>query len=325
MAQESKKKNLIYCRASFLKKKSNLQAALKRAFENRKLVKERIEVIGQPDDSDGYSRFINSKVIWRQMQFGTLVSFTPGQNRHVLGIVEDEEEVPVAQLAPPIDDAGHRQEFVNSVLHFGVLDNHLILAQAADLRFQTLEAHLNWFLRESGAIGNENGLSLDREITVDVRKRARKNPVKRVTVSQPLVASVERDDKMSISTKRETFRPFGRGVDILKRLMSDEILPKSFDFTKIAGVDEVFVEVSVSYRGRHNAQYDKALRSIVGAAKHIDEDSLQVQFEDGKAHKGKLLVGEPRHIRHVNGLPDPEDMWTKMHEQMKQWLDEKQI
>ena len=326
MAHQTKRKNLIYCRAVFLKKRTNLQSSLKRAFLSKKLATERLEVIGLQDDADGHTRFVNSKVHWRGMQFGTMVSFTPGQNRHVLGLLDDKEEVPVAQLAPPPDEDGRRREFVNSLLYFGVLDNHVILAQAADLRFQTLEAHLNWLLRESGAIDTNNGLSLEREITVDVKKRAKKTPVRRVSIAQPLVSKVERDDALSVRTKRETFRPVGLGIDILKRLMTDDLLPNGFDFSKIAGDDQVFVEISVGYKGRHNDEYDKALRSIVAASKHVDEDDLRIEFDgSSRAHRGQLFVGAPVGIRHVNGLPDPEDVWAKMHEQMKQWLDENQV
>lgn len=325
MKHESKQKTLIYCRAEMLKSKPTLQAALAKAFKAKAMARERFEMLGGDAEEQRVVRFINDHPEWRGMRFGALLMYTPGRNQHVMDIAKDAESLPVAQLAPPADEAGQRQEFLDSILYFGVLDDHLIVCQSQSLKAPTLDDHLNWLLRESRAVSTDNGLNLCRELSVDLKKRAKRTPVKRVTIGRMMVDDYEELDE-GTARKRRRLRPVGVGPDILRRLLSENIFEGSgIDLESLAGEDDLRLEVSLSYRGRHRDALDNAMRSIVGAAKFVDEQDIKVEFEDGKGKDGKLFVGERRSIRHVNGLVDPEDMWSKMHEQLRDWLDNDQV
>jgi hypothetical protein len=62
----------------------------------------------------------------------------------VVNLDEEAEEYALTQLAPP----GQLDEFLESQLYFGVLEDHVAVVQSKSLRAGHLEAYLNWLLKE---------------------------------------------------------------------------------------------------------------------------------------------------------------------------------
>ncbi len=149
-------------------------------------------------------------------------------------------------------------------------------------------------------------------------------------MKEPLLDSAELPDKSAVG-KRTTkkFKPAGKGLELLRLAMNLDKLPSGLDYQKLALEEDLEVEISLSYRGHADDANDKAMKSLVQAAKHVDEDKLDVKFRGARTGKGKnvgkIYVSEKRGVNHINGFPDPMDMWSEMHEVMKHWIDTKQV
>ncbi len=170
---ESKDVVLSYCKARMLQKGKSLQQLLRSAAKKLDTIEKRTESLGGADGGSGVVRFLNDNMATKGMQFGVLLMYTPGKNAAVMEMIRNQQNAKVFLLAPKSKD-GSRQEFLESMLYFGVLDNHLILKQAARLRFTALDAHLNWFLHEAGVFSKDDGLSLEKAIDFKLKEQIKK-------------------------------------------------------------------------------------------------------------------------------------------------------
>lgn len=76
------------------------------------------------------------------MTVGSLLIYSRGRNQPLVTEDDAATEMPVEQIAPPPSSAGARRDFIESLLFFGIKDNHVILLQSSALRARQLETHL---------------------------------------------------------------------------------------------------------------------------------------------------------------------------------------
>ena len=146
---------LHYKRATFLHDGQDLQSLLAAALRRRQTVGDRMEEL-HPEERT--KRFINSYRSQMGMLFGNLLIYSPDRNQALLTVSPDASELDVRQVAPP-EIGGQRTEFLQSILYFGVRDNHVVVLQSAALRARALEAYLNWLLNsDPNLLGEDNGV-----------------------------------------------------------------------------------------------------------------------------------------------------------------------
>ncbi|RDF38423.1 hypothetical protein DWA26_18990, partial [Acinetobacter baumannii] len=91
------------------------------------------------------------------MFFGELIIVESGKAQAVLKIDNDSAtEFPIktylTEDLPDDEDESVevvRKEFIDSVLYFGVIDNHVAIIQSRSLTARTLESYLGWLLGEA--------------------------------------------------------------------------------------------------------------------------------------------------------------------------------
>src|SRR5690606_26709422 len=144
--------------------------------------------------------FINRFTKYNGMSVGQLVYLEQGRQQPYI-TVDDEadfysiealssDEIPeqkkdaasVSSETTPTDQAiKKRREFVESILYFGVLDNHMVIMQSPALQSRNLEAHLTWLLTSCTSTINEGSmLVLSDKPAESVFQKMEKAPAKSI-------------------------------------------------------------------------------------------------------------------------------------------------
>lgn len=324
MAIETKRKQLHYRKASFLKPTGRpLQDLLEEALNKLTPVKKRFESLTDVSSSDElWRRFINTHRAAMGMQFGNLMLYANEQNRAIISIDETADELNVEQIAPPVSNDGKRREFLDSILYYGIKSNHIILLQSMSLRARELELHFNWLLREAGLIDQQNAVFLNNFAPRMTHEKMENAEVKSVKLGTPLydhyeqVTEVLQDDKKSIK-----FKPFGEGIDILNALAPNRVPKLSWEELEASSNLEVFVEIT--YKRQTDVKSQKLLNNLTTALRHAGDEDIRIELKNGSVINGsELQIKGFKSISSYNGLLEPSDVFSKMNEWLLESLEQ---
>lgn len=312
MAKKRVTKALHYRYASFLHGKETLQTLVTRALNKLSVVRERMEYL---TDTETESRVVNNHPQYGGMQFGNLIYFERGSNKLLLSTDTSVDELDVQQISPPPMN-GKRSEFLDSILYFGILGNHVILLQSMALGSADLEEHLNWLLREATVIPDTQRVELIAAAKPDIRDAIAKKPIKSVKFGSPFL---ELDQ--ALSNARPPSKVMTRlGVDgigpaIMRAILGDE------GFAKLK-LDEVTqqdsnlkVVLEISYDRTTDADGQKALHSIARALRHIDSEEVALKIPGLGTVKGSdLKISDTVRLDSYSGLLNPNEVFPAMLE-----------
>lgn len=329
MRNEKKRKSIHYKLASITDQSLTLQELLTIALsedQETHTASKRMEQIN-PDD-EAASRLINRfKLKHQGMLFGQLVRFEAGRSQVLMTLDLDAESYSVDTITSDsvLNDNQdekerdrRRREFIDSILYFGVLDNHLVVMQSQALTTRELEAHLAWLLAERlELLGRGSVFMLIDKITEEVRERVVKTPVKSVNIGTPVETKDEQTETKATpeipSARGVKYIPSGQGADILAAALGKDW----FNELKLEdSLDEanLQVQLKVTYLRKTSETGQKMLDDIASTLRHIDSDDVSVDFHGG----GKLVGNEIRLNGHINvmttnGIVDENDLFHQMH------------
>ena len=251
------------------------------------------------------------------MQFGNLVLYASEQNRAIIAIDDNADELDIEQIAPPKSNDGRRREFLESILYYGIKQNHVVLLQSMSLRARELELHLNWLLREANLIDKDNAVFINNFAPQVTHEKLEQSEVKSVQIGAPLVDYFEEVTEPLAEAKSVTkrFRPFGEGIEILKPLLGNRIVDLSWDELDASSNLEVFVEIT--YKRQTDPGSQKLLNRLTTALRHVGDDDVRIELKDGGVIIGSdLQIKSFKNIEAYNGLKNPQDVFQKMSD----WL-----
>jgi hypothetical protein len=318
MARETKRKQLHYRRATFLKPTGRpLQELIEEALSKLTPVKLRFEHLKNVSPDETWRRFINTHRAALGMQFGNLVLYASEQNRAIIAIDDNADELDIEQIAPPTSNDGRRREFLESILYYGVKQNHVVLLQSMSLRARELELHLNWLLREANLIDQHNAVFLNNFAPQMTHEKLEQAEVKSVKLGTPLFDYYDEIIEPMADSKsvKKRFKPFGEGIEILKPLVGNRIADLSWDELEASSNLEVFVEIT--YKRQTDSGSQKLLNRLTTALRHAGDDDIRIELKDGGVVVGSdLQIKSFKGIAAYNGMLDPQDVFLKMSE----WL-----
>jgi hypothetical protein len=280
-------------------------------------VKLRFEHLTEDSPDETWRRFVNTHRAAMGMQFGNLVLYASEQNRAIIAIDDNADELDIEQIAPPKSNDGRRREFLESILYYGVKQNHVVLLQSMSLRARELELHLNWLLREANLIDKHNAVFINNFAPQVTHEKLEQSEVKSVQIGAPLVDYFEEVAGPFAGAKSVTkrFRPFGEGIEILKPLLGNRIADLSWDELDSSSNLEVFVEVT--YKRQTDPGSQKLLNRLTTALRHVGDDDVRIELKDGGLIIGSdLQIKSFKSIEAYNGLLSPQDVFQKMSD----WL-----
>lgn len=320
-------KELHYKKATFFKPSApTLQDLLKDALGKLDATQRHEEVndvsIGTdntPTVIQRFVRLINSPRDLRGFQFGVLVLFTPGDHHLVIDAVRRDAkpgerigELDVQKLAPP-----EGKHYLETVLHFAVRDNHVVLIQSMSLRAQHLQDHLNWLLRTARCIDDSQAVTLGDEISEATKAKLRQAPIKSMTLETDMVSGVKVPDGMLPSPS--LLGAVGRGWDAVKGLLGDT------GYAPLTGKDleqipDIGVKIEMNVRGRAPAgtTNDKIMKSVMSALKNADGVRFQAKLKGvGTLRNEDFYI----HTRKSLGSFDGQLIQVEVYEEMAKWLE----
>ncbi|HCJ7469424.1 TPA: hypothetical protein NVL73_003440, partial [Acinetobacter baumannii] len=216
--------------------KNNLQELLQLALQEGSLVylaKDRHQLI---NSSSKDFILLNHHTTYNGMLFGQLVFVEYDVTKTFLTLDETTQEYSIE----PFDMAkiqgktsgtkteDLKNQFINSILYFGVFENHLVLMQSPALKANHLEDYLKWLLSNAGLFDATEFLSLSDKVNEESQKILKKNPAKSLRIGANLdsipVSQDESSGAVLTEAKSASFNVIGNGMDIIKTLIGADKL-----------------------------------------------------------------------------------------------------
>lgn len=321
MAQEKIYKT-AFCKRAHLgaTTKATLQQLLKQAVAKFPKAHERAEVLG---DNGTSRRLINNYMVnGAHGSFcGVLLSYDRGTNAVALAEDNDVEAYEIAQLAPPPTDDGKRREFLDGLLYFVVIGNHVAVMQSAAVRSGDFENHLHHLLNKAGIVEGGVQLALPDAIGADVAKRVKAKHVKDVVLGMPLVAPVplklaagEAPPADAIQQQNDYFSVGGVSIDLLHTLF-----PGGLGSFKLADALNENIEMSlrISYKRKVTASGQAVLDKLAMALRNQDGADTVITLNGGEQIKGdSVKLSTKLHLLAVDQVVQP----TAAFDAMAVWL-----
>lgn len=332
MAREKKRKSVHYKLATISNQTETLQSLLEQALSagsdaHRAL--RRMEYTNPDDES--VCRLINHHTIHQGMFFGQLVRFEAGRGQVLMTLDDQASEYSidtitsdaVAEDEEPdhetdVEKVKRRREFIDSILYFGVLDNHIVVMQSQALTTRDLEAHLGWLLGTCLTLMARNSaLILQDKITEAVRDRVQKSPVKTVSIGTPIETREEQEEGRAAGDEPEAkgvkWIPGGTGADILSAALGTDWFNK-LNLEDSLDEANLQVQLKVTYLRKTSKTGQKMLDNIAASMRHSHDDDVVVELTDG----GQLKGGEVRlngklSVQTTNGIVDETALYHDMH------------
>lgn len=360
MKAESRNKTIHYKFSNITTCSFTLQELLQDVFsssgEARK-AKNRLESISQDNQ---IFRLLNHYSEKYGMFFGQLVVFENGKGQALLTIDDDSEYFSIDSLeaskvagdtsSSPNDNESKepgaessqdeyaegrlqkRKEFVESMLYFGVKDNHLVVIQSLALKARDLETHLKWlFDYFTDKFTSKSALILQDKPAPEIVKKLEKSPAKSICVGAPietgegqLVDSQEHaqspaDQVVNESANKLKFLPKGIGADIVRALIDQDWFDKQ-DLKESLDDANLKVSLEITYVRKTTKSGHQILDNMASALRHQHEDDVKVFLDGGGVISGKdLKLTGKISVRTFNGMIDEHDLFDKM----KSWLKDK--
>lgn len=312
-------KSIVYKQAQFKSKHLTLQQLLEKARNQKPKAVDRIELL---DEEAVLRRFINSFVAQDGMIFGQMLFYEAGKDQTVVVLDDSIPEYPVESLPIPKRQDGKGQEVLESVLYFGVLDNHVVLAQSQALRARDFENHLYWLFRRcTQVLEDDQVLVLSDQPSPKARDKIEQSPVKRVVLGASLESQQEEVEETTEvdHAKKIKFRPVGKAFDVISAVLGD-------DWRKDVKLDEALddanlqVNLEITYIRKTTVTAHKLLDNIATSMRHAEPEDVKVLTDSGAVIKGdEIKLGAKLHVNTFNGIVDSTDMYREMH----QWLEDR--
>lgn len=317
----SKRKLLHYRKATFFKPIGrSLQECLEDALAKRTPVAQRFrDLSNDPLDEDGWQQFINTHRTALGMEFGNLVLYAPNQNKQVLALDINADELDIRQISPPPSKDGLKNQFLESILYYGIRENHVALLQSVAMRARDFEAYLNWILREAGIIDEQNAVFLNNHAPQVTRETLERSEVKSVRIGTALTDATLVDASADVAKAR--FRPFGEGLDVLRAMIPERL--KDLTWADLAASSNLEVFVEVTYKRQTDAPSQQALNKIASALRHVSDDDVRIELKGGTTIIGsELQVKNYINVDTYGGIVDPADLFGKMSDWLVQMLED---
>ena len=305
-------RTLHYKRARFQQSDSTIQHLLGEALDQVQLVSSRMEELN-PQEST--KRFINSHRNQMGMLFGNLIVYSANRNQHLLAMAEDVRELDVRQMAPPPVN-GIRSEILQSILYFGIRDNHVVLLQSAGLRARGLEAYLNWLMGETTRqLSDDDGVLLVNQETQDAQDMVRRSSVKAARLRFPMQGRIRagQDHERAVSVSSTLMNHNDRALTVLSGILGNSWL-QEIRLEDALIESPLRVTVEVSYERRISDTGQTLLDDLATSFRHLDEDEIEIDLKRGGKLKGTdLRIFDNVSVATHGGLVDQSDLFTKMH------------
>jgi len=347
MSKQNRQKAIHYKRAAIANCNADLQSILESIISadgTAPKVGMRREQISPSDSTSGY-RLINRSSTYQTILFGQLILFEQGKSQALMTISDDVNfydinAITSQQIKLDADENISneekdkiKREFIDSILYFGVLQNHIIVIQSSSLRAKDLEIHLNWLIHSLGnSFSDDSVLILKDKPTEETIQKLENNPVRKINLgSVPVKSKTDSDSIQIIQTqipssttsvqkvRKMKFMPTGKGGNILKAAFGEQWFN---DLRLEDSLDESNLQVNleITYFRKTNKDGQLLMDTLATSLRNMDEDDIEISLQGGGTIKGgELKLSGSINVQYNNGLMDENHLYLQMHK----WLHSK--
>lgn len=348
MTKTSRQKSIHYKLAGLSNCNSNLQEILESILMEdgtASKVGMRREVISPSDSESGY-RLINRSNVFKTILFGQLILFEQGRSQALMTISDDvafydinaitSEQIKLDGEENSANEEKQKikREFIDSILYFGVLNNHMVIVQSSSLRARDLETHLGWLIHSfSDSFSSDSTLMLKDKPSADIIRAMNSTPVKKISLGSVPVKSEDGTGQISMKNspdlpvkselnspvqkvRKVKFMPTGKGGSILKAAFGENW----FSNLKLEdSLDESNLQVNleITYLRKTTSDGQRVMDTLASSLRNTDSDDIQIELQGGGIIKGSdLKLSGNISIQYNNGLIDENHLYLQMH----RWL-----
>ena len=333
MSNDKKRRALHYKLAKLSNKTDTLQMLLENVLLDNnsdfKCAKNRQQKL--TDDGKAF-RFINSHATHGgNLRLFQLVQFEEGQSQMTIVMDDKSESFNLIPYTPQdiknISNKNNKKttEFLDSMLYFGVLGNHVVILGSQALKSKELENHLIWFLKDHTQ-QISTLVYLSDKPTIAAIKQIEKHPVKSVLLGSDLefesinIEPQLEDYETKINeTSKVRWTPTSIGAGLLNYLkeigrLDNLKFDDSFDFKNL------HMTLELSYNRTTSKKGQKALDTVATSLRHFDKDDVKIYLKGGGVIKGdELKLSTKISLNYINGKVDE----TSLHMSIVTWLNSK--
>lgn len=340
MAKDTRSKVVHYKRAVIPNCEATLQEILSSIISKggtASKVSDRREKIS-PLDANSPFRMVNKNELYKTILFGQLILFEQGKSQALMTINEDSEFYDINSITSEQiqllsdeeltkeDTKRIKREFIDSILHFGVFQNHVMIVQSKALTSKDIETHFNWLIHSFSDQLNDDGCLIlqdkPAEKTISIMEST---PVRKIKLGSVPVKAESGNGDISIKHQSESkqervkkikYMPTGRGGNIIRAMLGD----KEFSNLKLEdALDDANIQVTleITYFRKTSKSGQAVLDSLASSMRHIDEEDIQIDLDGGGMIKGsELRLRGNLNVQYNNGLIDENHLYLQMHK----WL-----
>lgn len=351
----AKKKKTIHYKNVIITGSLNLQGLMDGALGDSGSVKKPNQRQQKANEEDTVVIFVNRFTKYNGMSVGQLVYLEKGRQQPYITVDDDAEfysieslssdQIPEHRAAEQQEDSElldvkqvirKRREFVESILYFGVLDNHMVIMQSSALQSRHLEAHLTWLLTTCApAIPQGSMLSLSDKPAESVYKKMEKSPAKSIHFGAPLTTEVAIDPSRpskdtqppsgtvtpieSVHASKVRFEPTGVAAAIISA-----VAPGLLDRLNLQeSLDEanIHLALEITYNRRTTKTGQEVIDSIATSLRHSPASDVVINLQGGGKITGdELKLSGDIQVEYLpSGLINEGSLFHEMH----RWLNTK--
>lgn len=243
-------------------------------------VKQRQQKVSTSSDD---TIFINHISEYKNMIFGELVIIEIGKSQQVISLDDDASEYVIKTLASSdlaFDDDNEdsqkkQKEFVESVLYFGIIGNHLAIIQSRALTARILESYLDWLLGEaSEAMSDDYAIILKDTANQKIQQKLETTPVKKLVLTTPIEAE---EIQESTEVAKTSYSLSDKIVKVLQALLKDDFSNHKFE-DDLDGAN-LKMKLEMTYDRKTSASGQRILDSVASSLRHSDD--YKIELNDG--------------------------------------------
>lgn len=306
----SKQRTFAYKTVQITGKNQSFQDLLIGAFQQLSRARSRSKQL--PEDEDR-RRVANRFDPVRGMLTGAMFDYVKGQARNCIVEDDEAENFSISQVAPPADGK-KRKEFLDSIIYFAVLENHVVMMGSQALGPSHFENYVDWLLRRAGIFSDRDMLKVVDQVPIGRRLHG----VKSISLAEH---NLFRSTSNGSFSETETTVVNGGFLSKTARALVKELLAAQRGGKTLSEAihpDSIEVKVEITCKKLKRGDSEPMLDDMADMFRHVE--GIDPAFElagGGRVKSSELRISAPKSVMCIDGIPDPADLFKKMAE----WLD----
>ncbi|MBD1602285.1 hypothetical protein [Pseudomonas typographi] len=345
--RSANKSKTIHYKSVFITGDIIIQDALKKALSKDGVAAKPANRQQKINNDDDAVTFINRFSEFNGMTFCQLVILETGKKQPFITVDDEAEYYSIDSLASEkipdskeieesenlsaeqikAEKARKRREFLDSMLYFGVIGNHMVVLQSSSLRSRELESHLSWLLGTCTTIVPANSMLVLKDKPAEsVYEKMRAKPVKSIKLGAPLTSELHNDPSAPIAPRTEMteteethankvrFVPQGMAASILKAALPEGFLEK-LDLHDSLDDANIHVALEITYLRKTTKIGQTVIDSVATSLRHLPESDVVINLQGGGKIRGdELKLSGNISVKSMeNGLIDEGLLFHEMH------------